>query len=179
MINTIFLPRGDYELYGDWLNRQDAETLSMYFGIPVTREFIQQLQDRILTNNQDHHFLVAFDHEQWIGVLHLATNQKMEVEFGFIVDSKYRGHGVADRLMDEGVIWARNRGYKRLYLHCLSWNKPIKHLCNKHGLEMHTIDGDSEVEVELPPPSLISIGKEVSSIQRNIWSKMIEKTWCI
>ena len=176
MISTMFLPRGDYDLYGQWLKQQDPETLMMYFGIAVNNNFIDNLVDRVLHNSNRHFFLVAFDHERWIGVVHMATNERMEIEFGFIVDPSYRGHGIADRLMDEGVTWATNRGYRRLFLHCLSWNQPIKHLCQKHGLEIHELDGDSQVGVDLPPPSLISVGKEFVSTNRNIWTMMLNNT---
>ena len=179
MVTTMFLPRGDYELYGDWLRQQDTETLRMYFGTPATTDYINHLVERVITNNQKHHFLVAFDHEQWIGVLHIADCPNQEVEFGFIVDHEYRGHGVADRLMDEGVTWCRNRGYKRLFLHCLSWNQPIKHLCTKHGLELRERDGDAEVDVPLPPASFISLSKEVAVTNRNIFTKILEQTWHI
>jgi GNAT superfamily N-acetyltransferase len=177
MITTMFLPRDKYAMYGDWLLRQDADTLKNYFGITVTREFIRDLVDRVALNAGKHYFLVAFDHERWLGVLHMATNMNTDIEFGIIVDSSSRGRGIADRLMDEAVTWAQNRRYKRLYLHCLSWNQPIKHLCRKYGLEIHSTNGTGEVNVELPPPSMISVGKEFVSINRNIFTKMLETTW--
>jgi RimJ/RimL family protein N-acetyltransferase len=175
----MFLPRGDYELYGAWLRQQDDDTLRMYFGIAVGKEYVNELVKRIVNNNQQHHFLVAFDHERWIGVLHIADCPDQEVEFGFIVDHEYRGHGVADRLMDEGVTWCQNRGYQRLFLHCLSWNQPIKHLCLKHGLELREKDGDTEVDIPFAPASFISLGKEAISVNRNIFTKMLEQTWKI
>lgn len=177
MITTMFLPRGEYDMYGDWLLRQDPETLKTYFGVPVTLGFIRNLMDRITLAADRHYFLVAFDHERWLGVLHMATQLHKDIEFGFIVDPNYRGQGIADRLMDEGITWAQNRGYTRLCLHCLSWNQPIQHLCKKYDLEIHNQDGDSNVNVELPPPSMISVGKEFASLNRNIFTRILETTW--
>jgi RimJ/RimL family protein N-acetyltransferase len=179
MVTTMFLSTSDYRLYGDWLNQQDDETLKMYFGISITRGFIRNFIDKIEANSDSHKFLVAFDNERWVGVLHMAIPDNNEVEFGFIVDQSYRGNGVADRLMDEGITWCQNRGFKRLFLHCLSWNQPIKHLCKKYGLELRSEQGDTEVNVPIPPPSLISIGKEFATQNRNIFTKIIEKSWVI
>jgi len=104
-------------------------------------------------------------------------NLNTDIEFGIIVAREYRGQGIADRLMDEAVTWAQNRRYKRLYLHCLSWNQPIKHLCKKYGLEIQDRDGSGEVNVELPPPSMLSVGKEFASTNRNIFTRMLEVNW--
>jgi GNAT superfamily N-acetyltransferase len=179
MITTMFLPRQEYLLYGDWLLRQESETLKTYFGIPITQGFVHNLVSSICHNADQHHFLVAFDHERWLGVLHIATQSDSDVEFGFIVDSQHRGQGIADRLMDEGITWAQNRRYSRLCLHCLSWNQPIQHLCKKYQLAIHNRDGDGDVNVELPPPSMISVGKEFASINRNIFTKLLETSWSV
>jgi len=177
MITTRFLSRDNYEMYGEWLLRQDEETLKNYFGVKVTAGFIQQLMDRITTYPGKHYFLVASDDSQWVGALHMATHLNVYVEFGIIVAREHRGQGIADQLMDEAVTWAQNRNYQRLYLHCLSWNQPIKHLCQKYGLNIQQQDGSSEVNVQLPPPSMISVGKEFMSNNRNIWTRMLERPW--
>jgi RimJ/RimL family protein N-acetyltransferase len=177
MITTMFLPQQDYPLYKEWLLRQDSETLKTYFGIPVTADFVYNLVSSICENADQHYFLVAFDHERWLGVLHIATQSDSNVEFGFIVDPDHRGQGIADRLMDEGITWAQNRRYSRLCLHCLSWNQPIQHLCKKYQLAIHTRDGDGDVNVELPPPSMISVGKEFASMNRNIFTRLLETSW--
>ena len=176
MLSTMFLPRSEYDLYKLWLKQQDPETLRMYFGVSVTSGYIDQVMARIDADRSKHHFLVAFDHDQWIGIVHIADIPNGGAEFGFIVDTDHRQQGVADRLMDEATTWCRNRGYTKLFLHCLSRNEPIKKLCLRHGLEIHNVDGDAEVAVELPPPSFFTLGKEVSSCQRNLFTMMLNKT---
>ena len=173
----MFLPRDKYDMYGDWLLRQDAETLKNYFGITATPGFIRELVDRVAMSLGKHQFLIASEESKWVGALHMALHLNTIVEFGLIVDQQHRGQGIADRLMDEAVTWAQNRRYKRLYLHCLSWNQPIKHLCKKYGLEIRNQEGSGEVDVELPPPSVISVGKEFVSMNRNIFTKLLETTW--
>ena len=173
MITTMFLPRGEYDMYGDWLLRQDADTLKNYFGITATPGFVRDLVDRVALSPGKHQFLIALDDNKWAGALHMAMNLNTDIEFGIIVAQEYRGQGIADRLMDEAVTWAQNRRFQHLYLHCLSWNQPIKHLCKKYGLEIRNQDGSGEVTVELPPPSMISVGKEFAAMNRNIFTKLL------
>jgi RimJ/RimL family protein N-acetyltransferase len=177
MIVTKFLPTDQYSKFADWLCNQDTETQQCYFGTAASDHLITTSIERILSNPDNHYFLVAFDHARWLGAIHMATHLNENIEFGIIVDSEYRGQGVADRLMDEGITWAQNRRYKQLYLHCLSWNLPIKHLCKKYGLEIHNLDGSGEVNMQLPLPSMISVGKEFATMNRNIFTKLLETTW--
>lgn len=177
MITTMFLPRGEYDMYGDWLLRQDADTLRNYFGVTATPGFVRNLIDKVAMNPGKHQFLIAFDESKWVGALHMAMNLNTDIEFGIIVAREHRGQGIADQLMDEAVTWAQNRRYQRLYLHCLSWNQPVKHLCKKYGLEIHDCNGSGDVNVELPPPSMISVGKEFISTNRNIFTRMLKDTW--
>ena len=59
MITTEFLPVQNYRLFGDWLEIQDEETRQLYFGIAGNTHVIHALMDRVLTNPDDHYFLVA------------------------------------------------------------------------------------------------------------------------
>jgi GNAT superfamily N-acetyltransferase len=175
MIITEFLPVQDYKKFGDWLEIQDEETRQLYFGIAGSHYVIQALMDRVLANLEDHHFLIARDDTRWVGTIHIAVHNRV-VEFGIIVDEEYRGQGVANLLMEEALIWARNRGYEELYMHCLGWNKPIQHLCHKHGLETTNMWGDSEVELKLEPGNWITINKEICIKQRNLFHKFLQNT---
>lgn len=176
MITTRFLLPFEYPLYGDWLKSQDRETLNLYFGTSATESFIDSLVDKFTTNMLQHKFLVAFDHDKWIGVIHIATTEKREVEFGIIVDSAYRKKGVGDKLIEEAILWSRNRGFQKLFMHCLAWNQPIKRLCTKHGLTIKTEHGDSDVNIPLPPPTLRTLGQEVVIRNQNIFYTVLNHT---
>jgi GNAT superfamily N-acetyltransferase len=175
MIITEFLDIQDYPKFGDWLRVQDTETCQLYFGVAGSNNIIDALMDRVVGNPEDHYFLIAQDAERWVGSIHIAISSRV-VEFGVIVDRDYRGQGVANQLMEEALIWARNRGYKELFMHCLGWNKPIQHLCRKHGLETRNMYGDSEVEVKLPPANWVTINKEFCTTQRNLYHKFLQKS---
>jgi len=175
LIYTEFLQLREYSQFKDWLLNQDEETRQLYFGVAGSQYVIESLMDRVLTNPDDHHFLVAKDGNRWVGTIHIAIHGRV-VEFGVIVDEDYRGQGIGSLLLEEAIIWVRNRGYQELYMHCLGWNKPIQHLCHKHGLETRNMMGDSEVELELRPANWITINKEICIKQRNMFHMFLQKS---
>jgi len=178
MIITEFLPVNEYRKFGDWLEIQDEETRQLYFGVAGSQHVIDALMDRVVGNPDDHYFLVAKNSARWVGTIHIAVHNRI-VEFGIIVDEEYRGQGIANLLMDEALVWARNRGYTELYMHCLGWNKPIQHLCHKHGLETQNMYGDAEVEVKLDPANWITINKEICIKQKNLFHKFLQNNWAL
>lgn len=173
MVITEFLPVADYRLFKDWLEMQDEETRQLYFGVAGSQHVIESLMDKVLADPDDHYFLIARDGDRWIGSIHIAVTGTV-VEFGVIVDEEYRGQGIGSLLLDEAIVWSRNRGYRELFMHCLGWNKPIQHLCHKHGLETHNMYGDSEVELKLKPANWITINKEICIKQRNWYHKLLQ-----
>jgi GNAT superfamily N-acetyltransferase len=173
MIITEFLSVDEYKKFGNWLEIQDEETCQLYFGVAGSQHVIQSLMQRILANPEEHYFLVARDEHRWAGTIHIAVNVNV-VEFGVIVHEDYRGQGIASRMLEEAVVWCRNRGFKELFMHCLGWNDPIRHLCRKHGLETQNMYGDSEVEMKLPPANWITVNKEICIKQRNLFHNFLE-----
>jgi RimJ/RimL family protein N-acetyltransferase len=178
MIITEFLPVSDYKQFGDWLKSQDTETRGLYFGVAGNNSIIDALMARVIGNPDEHYILVACDGKHWVGTIHIAVNGRV-VEFGVIVAESHRGQGIANIMMDEALTWARNRGYTELFMHCLGWNKPIQHLCHKHGLETRNMYGDSEVEVKLPPATWLTISKEFYTGQRNIYHRFLQNNWAL
>jgi GNAT superfamily N-acetyltransferase len=175
MITTRFLTITEHYKYAPWLKSQDDETRQMYFGVHQTDETIDILVNSVLAKPKEHNFLVAEYKGNWIGTIHLAESNIDEIEFGVIVSKEHRGNGIADRLIDEAIVWARNRGYQTLYMHCLTWNQPIKHLCTKHGLEFNTKYSESETKMPLPPPDFKTVTQEMVNRNRNIYRMFLQK----
>ncbi len=172
MITTRFLTHNEYSSYSKWLKRQDEETLRLYFGCQMSTESIDHLVKKICNDPTNHEFLIAEKDGKRVGCVHIGIN-KDEVEFGIIIDKKLRGKKLGSKLLSEAILWARNRNYHNLYMHCLSWNQPIKHLCSKHGLAMSNEYGETEVKVELPPRTFQSLVKESTTKQSQIWKLIL------
>ena len=175
MITTRFLAASEYHEYEAWLKKLDDSTRTTYFGVPQGDYQIEQLVKGIVNKPQEHNFLVAEYKGKWIGTIHIAESAIDEVEFGVIVDAEHRGHGIADRMMGEAIIFVRNRGYHSLYMHCLSWNQPIKHLCTKHGMLLRSEYGETETKLPLPPADFGTITQEVITRNRNVYRMMLQR----
>lgn len=171
MLTTEFLPKSQLSEYGAWLKAQDPETLRHYFGYSITPDSIDQLIKKFIDDYRNNTFLIAKIDGRWAGSIHIATHGN-EVEFGVIVALQYRKQGIASTMMDDAITWARNRYYTGLFMHCISWNLPIKRLCQKHGLTPRNMMGDSEANLALPPPTPFTYLKEQLLIQRNLIAKL-------
>jgi GNAT superfamily N-acetyltransferase len=176
MFATEFLSAKHLYQYGDWLKSQDEETCQLYFGVTGGPGLVESLVERIEVQPDRHEILVAQNCTKWLGTLHIAKMSDSEVEFGLIVHRDYRGKGIANSMLEEAIVWARNRGYTDLFMHCLGRNKPIQHLCQKHGLVPHNMMGDSEVKVKLNPPSWASVVSEVGIMQRNVYHTFLQNS---
>ena len=176
MFTTEFLAKPDHYQYGDWLNGQDDDTRQLYFGVASGSGLIERLIERIEAEPDQHEILVAKNGDGWVGTVHIAKINSTTVEFGIIVHANHRGQGIGNTMLEEAIVWARNRNYSELFMHCLGWNKPIQHLCQKHGLLPRDILGDSEVNIHLNPPSWATIASEVGIRQRNVYHAFLQKS---
>jgi GNAT superfamily N-acetyltransferase len=176
MFTTEFLAVQDHYRYGDWLTSQDDDTRYLYFGVTGGAELVESLIERIEAEPDQHEILVARNGNGWLGTVHIAKISMSQVEFGIIVHKDYRAQGIGNSMLEEAIVWARNRGYSELFMHCLGYNKPIQHLCQKHGLLPRNIMGDSEVNIRLNPPSWATIVQEVGIKQRNVYHTFLQNS---
>lgn len=172
MLTTEFLLRNQYSKYGSWLKAQDPQTLHDYFGHSMSKKSIDSLVKQFASDHKNNHFLVAKIDGKWAGTIHIASRES-EVEFGVIVSPQYRKQGIANTMMDEAITWARNRHYRHLFMHCISWNRPIKRLCEKHGLVPRNMMGNSEANLILQPPTPATFFKEQMSVAMRNWLALI------
>ena len=176
MFTTEFLGKHDHYRYRDWLNSQDSETQQLYFGVAGGAGLVDRLIDSIEADPDQHEILVAQNGNQWLGTVHIAKINSSTVEFGIIVHTDHRGDGIGNAMLEEAIVWARNRNYSELFMHCLGYNKPIQHLCQKHGLLPRSIMGDSEVNIHLNPPSWVTVVQEAGIKQRNVYHTFLQNS---
>jgi GNAT superfamily N-acetyltransferase len=167
VIKTYFLNPNEWFHYGDWLKKQDPETLQNYFGNKTKDHSIDLLMNRITQFPNKNYLLIATQNNHWVGVTHIAIHDQT-VEFGLIVDPQYRKQGIASLMIEEAITWSRNRYYQYLYMHCIGWNTPIKKICLKHNLQTKNMMGESEVKMKLSPPDFVSLLKEHGSNLRKL-----------
>jgi GNAT superfamily N-acetyltransferase len=149
----------------------------MYFGVTVIDDYIDDLIERIVADSENHHFLISYNCNGWLGVLHIARVSDQSIEFALSVSEEYRNFGIGSDLIKEGIVWARNRGYQQLFLHCVKWNTAMTHLAGRHDLAMHHQDGDIDVSARLAPPSWYSLQQETADVNRRIFHLWLNRTF--
>lgn len=177
MISTRFLSTDEYHKFGWWLKGLNSEDRRLYFGLTVLDDYIDKLIQRITQDTESHYFLVSYNCTGWLGVLHIARVGNDSIEFAISVYEEYRNFGIATDLLKEGITWARNRGYKQLYLHCVRRNHAIAHLADKVGLETINYDAESDVRASLLPPSWYSLQQETATVQRRMFFLWLNQTF--
>lgn len=160
-----------------FMKQRNSDSLNLYFGTVFTDNMIDGLVDGMISNPTLHHIVVAEDIDQEIvGTVHIAMMDAHAVEFGVMVAEAYRKMKVASGMMDYAMTWAQNRGFRDLFMHCLSYNAPIKHLVKKHGLTISTEGTESDARVTMPPTNIFSIGHEIALRQQNIINTSVNHT---
>ena len=175
MITTRFLTYSEYSEYAEWMKSQDTDSRQLYFGMGVSDEGIDRLVQGFVEHRHNHYFLVAEDCGIWVGTIHIAIQNIDEVEFGVMVATGRRKQGIADTMLREAILWARNRGFHSLYMHCVSYNMAIRHLCAKHGLSVKTESGESDVKMTLPTATPLTIGEEIVTRGSNWYTLLLQR----
>lgn len=161
MITCRVLQYHEVEVYEWFMRSRSYDSRSMYFGYPITDEGLTQLASDIKKNSHKHHIVVAEDDQlEVVGMIHIASMDLTTVELGVMVAESHRNQGISSQMMDYTITWCKNRNLSHVYMHCLSYNRPILHLVKKHGLEITKDGTDADARVTLPMPNIFTYGYE-------------------
>ena len=138
------------DAYGRHLKNLTPEDRHTRFGYAVNDYSIDQLILKILYSKPDNHLFTARKNGAIVGFGHIAAEGD-DWELAVSVDLEYQGQGVAGQLIDFMINWGKVHGIHSVYMHCISDNKKIQHLAQKHGLRMIDRSGtEITARVELP-----------------------------
>ena len=168
LITTRFLSTDEYSRARDFLCAMSGDSRAIYFGTPVSDEYITSLCERVAADSHNHQYSVAEIDGEIVGMIHVAVIDTRSVELAIAVSERHRRQGIGDRLMREVLVWCRNRLFTRVFLHCLRTNTPVKNLCRRHHLEVENNDCDSDASATLLPPSFYTIFKETEKTVSDI-----------
>lgn len=176
MLTTVrrVLPH-EYNKYRDHLKALDAESKLLRFGHPITDMVIDQLCDKWDTEH-DKHVLFCIENEQleFVAMGHVALESTMELAFSVLSD--YRGQGMGNKLMLRCMQYCRTHGILHGYMMCLPHNAPIKHLCIKNGIHMHTEYGETTADIELDAPNVSTYFNEAAAANWGAIDYMTKRT---
>jgi GNAT superfamily N-acetyltransferase len=152
----------EYGKYRKHLKSLDEASRMLRFGAPITDEVIDQLCDKIELDTR-HHVLFAIENAnlEFVAVGHVAMFK--DIEMAFSVLTQYQGQGMGEALMKRVIQHCRTKGRLKGYMVCLPHNQAIKHLCQKHGIKIHTEYGEITADVELPAADAATYFNEAGS----------------
>jgi GNAT superfamily N-acetyltransferase len=138
----------EYSKYKKHLLALDVQSKYLRFGFPASDLYINKFVDSIIKDS-DRHVLFCIETEdlEFAAVGHVAFDDKMELAFSVL--SNYQGQGMGSALMKRIIQWCRTNGMLKGCMVCLPTNQVIKHLCNKFGIKMQSIDGETLADIEL------------------------------
>ena len=130
----------------------DKEDLRLRFGYTPTDSIIEKYVTD--TWNTDGNRWFGIYHPEFdgvVGTLHVAQMKDDTAEFGFTVDKRLRGKGYGDALFKRGMLWAKARMVKHIFMHCLSENKIIQHIAKKNCMHVvRLMGGEAEADLVVP-----------------------------
>lgn len=83
-----------------------------------------------------------------------------DAEVAFSVEADYQEQGIGSELFKRLTTAARNRGLKRLIMHCLPANIGMRRLANRFGSAIVIEDGEAVGELQAPMATPLSLWRE-------------------
>lgn len=150
------LSRVERVKYREHLLRLLPEHRRLRFGAFVADARIVEFADGIDLNKT--HILGHFGLDlELVAAVHIEIIGSKAVELAFSVDAPFRRCGIGRALMDRALLWARNRGYSRVHVHCLTENIAMRRLARSAGIALTTEAGESDALIELQSATPLSL----------------------
>lgn len=123
------------------------------FGTVVNDEYIEKYVNESFNTNS-----------KWFGVevdgrIRAACHASIfngEAELGCSVDEEYRGNKIAQAMFERAVTWLRTKGIKKVFMHCLTENAPMRHIAKKNDMVVVSEQGETDASVEIDPPTFLT-----------------------
>jgi RimJ/RimL family protein N-acetyltransferase len=139
-------------------SRLDALDLRLRFGRAPGADWLRHYVDGIDFDRDAVFGLRAAG--ELAGVTHLALFDGA-AELGLTVLPAHRRLGHATAMFGRAVLHARNRGTVELFMHCLSENRPMRHIARRAGMAVLVEGPDADAWIELPPATPLTLGREL------------------
>lgn len=98
-------------------------------------------------------------------------------EAAFEVEADWRGGGVGSELVRRTLLWARNRGARRLIVHTTRRNIAMLHAATRHGARFEFDLAEADGVVEASGPSLLSHFEEARLAEEGVWRWICAALW--
>ena len=95
-------------------------------------------------------FGVHADDLTLIAVAHVSPSGS-GAEIGLSVLEGWRTEGIGQLLLERAAGWARSRGIRTLFMHCLAENATIQRLAKRAGMNVVAVHGEADAHLALAP----------------------------
>ena len=99
-------------------------------------------------------FVVLDDNtDALLGLCHVVIINDSTAEIGISVDARYRDVGLGTSLFNRGIVFARNRKVKTLFLYCMKDNSTMKRIAKKYSFHLKPDFSQIEAVLQLKNPN--------------------------
>ena len=129
----------------------DGEDRRLRFGASISDAGLRMYVARI-DFERDGLFAVRDGELRLLAVVHVAMGGGAP-EMGLSVLPGLRGRGLGNALFARAVMHLRNRGKRRVFVHCISENGAMMHLARRNGMRIVNTGAESDAYLALDPPT--------------------------
>lgn len=159
------LPASKYGDYLEHLLALDEDDRYCRFSSIYSDEAIKNYVEKISSTD----VIIAQYNEELkiVGAVHLIfyKNSKNEciADFGISVHKESRGNGLARKLLERAILYAKNHGVEKMCTICLVSNRRMQYLAKNSGLTVQESEEGKQALLELDTPNSFSLAEEVFS----------------
>jgi GNAT superfamily N-acetyltransferase len=139
-------------------NRLSDTDRYLRFGAPAREQVLRSYVDGI-DFDRSVVYGVHADDLTLIAVVHVASSGST-AEIGLSVLEGWRTEGIGQLLLERAVSWARSKGIRTVFMHCLAENAIIRRLAKRAGMNIVADHGEVDAHLVLAPAKLGSASCE-------------------
>ena len=155
---------GEAGAYADHLLRLDADSRQRRFSGAVSDAFIRRHAANARGLNVVIHGFFFDGVLRGAAELHIDHPMlKGEAEAAFSIEREWQSHGIGSALLERTLLAARNRGVRKLRMHCLADNRRMQQLARKFDAELSFDFGSVVGDVDPPRSTVLSLLREMTA----------------
>ncbi len=152
---------GENDAYGDHLLRLDLDSRHTRFSGAVSDDvIIRHAATADEAGVVVHGFFVDGTLRGAGELRRIGPVFSREAEAAFSIEQPWQSHGVGTALLERTLLSARNRGIKKLHMHCLAANRRMQQLARKFEADLSFDFGSVVGEVQADRFTAMSLWRE-------------------